>query len=531
MTNFGMRRNGGGPSKAAAAIWAAVALFILAACASEGGGMSATTIPATAIPAAIPAPAVWSIPTATATSAPTAIPTATATSAPVQTATAVPTATQTTAPAPIASAVPTATPTPAPDADFDAFAFLEKLTLEHSPRESATDDELAAALFLQAELAAMGYETELRGFEIRQIEFSAAVSPALDGSAAAERLFNAYRIALSGEGVAEGAVVDAGGGFEGDIPAGGLAGKVALIERGTITFEEKVRRVADAGAVGAIVFNNVPGPFWGRLASRAEIPAASLDREAGLLLRDAARAGEVRATVAARPIVSQSRNLAAWTADDGGGKPTVIIGAHYDTVADTQGANDNGSGVAALMEVAKRAGVREYPFAVKFVLFGAEETGLHGSVRYVEEMGAEEAASALAMLNLDVVGSGGGFEAMGDSALARMARESGEEIGERVLVIPSESAEFTSDHAPFAAVGIPALFLMADDMSRINSPQDELRFVNARLPGASAEIVLRMLDRLAARAGAESAGVRAPDSRENWHGEGIVALVDWWERE
>ena len=373
----------------------------------------------------------------------------------------------------------------------------------------------------------------MRPFEIRRIEFSVAVSPALDGSAAAERLFNAYRIALSGEGVAEGAVVDAGGGFEGDIPAGGLDGKIALIERGTITFEEKVRRVADAGAVGAIVFNNVPGPFWGRLASRADIPAASLDREAGLRLRNAISAGEIRATVAARPIVSQSRNLVAQAADGGGAadKPTVIIGAHYDTVADTQGANDNGSGVAALMEVAKRAGARNYPFAVKFVLFGAEETGLHGSVRYVEEMGADEIADTLAMLNLDVVGSGGGFEAMGDSALARTAREAGAEIGERVSAIPSESAEFTSDHAPFASVGIPALFLMADDMSRINSPQDALRYVNPKLPGASAEIVLRMLDRLAARAGAESEGVRAPDSRENWHGEGIVALVDWWERE
>ncbi len=378
----------------------------------------------------------------------------------------------------------------------------------------------------------MGYETKLQPFEIRQIEFSAAVSPALDGSAASELFLNAYRITLSGEGVAEGAVVDVGGGFEGDIPAGGLAGKVALIERGTTTFEEKVRRVADAGAVGAIIFNNAPGPFWGRLASRADIPTASLDREAGLLLRDAARAGEIRATVAARPIVSQSRNLAAWTADGGAAdKPTVIIGAHYDTVADTQGANDNGSGVAALMEVAQRAGGREYPFAVKFVLFGAEETGLHGSVRYVEEMGADEIADTLAMLNLDVVGSGGGFEAIGDSALARMAREAGAEIGERVLVVPSEGADFTSDHAPFAAVGIPALFLLADDMSRINSPQDEIGFVNPRLPGASAEIVLRMLDRLAARAGADSARVRSPDSRENWQGEGIVALVDWWERE
>ncbi|HBJ32396.1 MAG TPA: hypothetical protein DDY93_13630, partial [Dehalococcoidia bacterium] len=44
-------------------------------------------------------------------------------------------------------------------------------------------------------------------------------------------------------------------------PAEGLAGKVALIERGTILFEEKVNRVTDAGAVAAIIFNNGAGIF------------------------------------------------------------------------------------------------------------------------------------------------------------------------------------------------------------------------------------------------------------------------------
>lgn len=371
----------------------------------------------------------------------------------------------------------------------------------------------------------MGYDTELRGFDVRRIDFGVSIG----GSA---ETLEAYRIELSGEGRAEGAVVDVGAGFEDDIPAGGLDGKIALIERGIITFEEKVHRVADAGAVAAIIYNNSPWPFLGRLSTRADIPAASIGGDAGLNLRNAARAGEIMAAVSAVPTVSQSRNLVARMADGGADAdtPTVIIGAHYDTVEDTQGANDNGSGVAALMEIAKRASARDYPFAVKFVLFGAEEIGLYGSIRYADEMGADEIANTLAMLNLDVVGSGGGFEAIGDFDLARTAREVGEEIGERVLATTSENAGFTSDHAPFAAVGIPALFLLADDMSRINSPQDELRYVNPRLPGASAEIVMRLLDRLAQRAGAESAGLRAPNSRENWSG-GIWDFVDWWEWE
>ena len=349
-----------------------------------------------------------------------------------------------------------------------------------------------------SELDGMGYETELRAFDIRRVLFEVSVSPVPDGMSAA---LDAYRIALSGDGTGEGVIADAGAGLEGDIPPGGLAGKVALIERGTITFEEKVHRAADAGAVAAIVFNNASGPFRGTLATASDIPAASIDRDSGLRLRSAARDGEITASVSARPTVSQSRNVVAWTPGEDGAAdvPTVIVGAHYDTVADTQGASDNGSGVAALMEVAKRAGARDYPFAINLILFGAEEIGLYGSRRYADEMSAEETAAALAMLNLDAVGSGDGFEATGDPGLTRLAQEIGEEIGERVLARPSENLGFTSDHAPFAAVGIPAVFLYAEDLSRINSPRDELRHVNPRLPGASAEIAMRMLDRLAER--------------------------------
>ena len=465
---------------------AALALLSLAACASESVGTASAFEPALITDARRAAVS----PAPTATPIPTPTPTATPKPTPAPTIT----------PTPVPTTAPTvaATPIPKPVDDYDAFAFLQRFTRDYSPRESATESELRAARFLMAELDGMGYETELRAFDIRRILFEVSVSPVPDGMAAA---LDAYRIALSGEGTGEGVIADAGAGLEGDIPQGGLVGKVALIERGAISFEEKVHRAADAGAVAAIVFNNADGPFRGTLATASDIPAASIDRDSGLRLRSAARDGEITVSVSARPTVSQSRNIVAWTPREDGAAnvPTVIVGAHYDTVADTQGASDNGSGVAALMEVATRASVRDYPFAIKLALFGAEEIGLYGSRRYADEMSAGETAVALAMLNLDAVGSGDGFEATGDPDLTRLAQEVCAEIGERVLARPSENLGFTSDHAPFAAIGIPALFLYAEDLSRINSPRDELRHVNPRLPGASAEIAMRMLDRLAER--------------------------------
>ena len=54
-----------------------------------------------------------------------------------------------------------------------------------------------------------------------------------------------------------------------------------------------------------------------------------------------------------------------------------------------------------------------------------------------------------------------------------------------------------SDHGPFRLAGIPVLFLISDDLSRINSPADEMRHVNPELPGLAAEIGSGLLEWLA----------------------------------
>ena len=472
--------------KAIAPILAAVLIAaLLASCGDADGGAAAQATPQ---PLAILSPTASPSPTAkaTVTAAPAPSPTATHTPALSPTATHTPT--------------PTATATAAPAPAFDAFAFLRRLTDEYSPRESATDAELRAARFLSGEMVDMGYDAEIRPFSFERVRVETSFSR--DG--APPESVESYRIALSGMGAVEGALADAGTGFADDIPPGGLVGKVALIERGTTTFDEKVRRAADAGAVGVIVFNDAPGGFWGTLAAPADIPAVSIDRAAGLRMRSAA-GGDARASVSVTNATERSRNVVALIpagggpgAADGGG--AVIIGAHYDTVANTQGANDNASGVAALMAVAARVRDESYPFQIKFVLFGAEEIGLFGSRHYAQQMSADDVANTLAMLNLDVVGTGDRFETMGDFSLARDAAQVGETLGARVSA--SSESGVTSDHAPFAERGIPALFLMANDLSRINSPQDEIRHVAPELPQTAAEIAVGILDILAERAAA-----------------------------
>ncbi len=84
----------------------------------------------------------------------------------------------------------------------------------------------------------------------------------------------------------------------------------------------------------------------------------------------------------------QNVELTLPAADDGA--PILVLGAHYDSVAGTPGADDNGSGVVALLELARRlSGPPPGPLEVRCVWFDAEEPGLIGSGAFVAALDAD----------------------------------------------------------------------------------------------------------------------------------------------
>ena len=90
--------------------------------------------------------------------------------------------------------------------------------------------------------------------------------------------------------------------------------------------------------------------------------------------------------------------------------PTIIVGAHYDSTAKNKGsfgAIDNGTGVAAMLEIASIL-VENSPtnFNIRFIAFGAEEVGLVGSKYYVNSLKLEEVANIVGMINFDTIAGG-----------------------------------------------------------------------------------------------------------------------------
>ncbi|ASK61768.1 Zn-dependent exopeptidase M28 [Virgibacillus phasianinus] len=137
---------------------------------------------------------------------------------------------------------------------------------------------------------------------------------------------------------------------------------------------------------------------------------------------------------------------------------TIIVGSHHDSVPWGQGANDDASGTAALLELARVFSNTPTDTTIKFVAFGAEEYGLWGSRNYAAAMTPEEVESTVAQFQMDMVGSEDAgelvmFTANGEKNLVT---DLGAAAGSRVSELVPYSELGRSDHVPFHNLGIPA---------------------------------------------------------------------------
>ena len=166
----------------------------------------------------------------------------------------------------------------------------------------------------------------------------------------------------------------------------------------------------EAGASAIILFNEgQPGrtAVPNNLPLGAEgvhIPGVGTSFDVGVDLNDPGTVARVKTEVLEQ--LGESVNVIAETP---GGDPsrTVVIGAHLDSVPAGPGINDNGSGSAGILEIAEvyAAQGRTPRNKLRFMWYGAEEIGLVGSTKYVEELTQDEKDDILAMLNFDMIGS------------------------------------------------------------------------------------------------------------------------------
>jgi len=158
-----------------------------------------------------------------------------------------------------------------------------------------------------------------------------------------------------------------------------------------------------------------------------------------------------------------SANVVARPRGFDDGAPYVLVGAHLDTVAVAPGAEDNASGIAVLLETARRWSVAPGPLPVVFVAFGGEEPRgsgeddhHYGSRHFVAQMSPGERRSLRGMLSLDRVGVGPEVLVWSVTSTAIAVRAALVGAASRLGIATSVGTSSASDHESFADAGMPA---------------------------------------------------------------------------
>ena len=171
------------------------------------------------------------------------------------------------------------------------------------------------------------------------------------------------------------------------------------------TFGLKATNAFNAGAAGVVIYNNAPGALNGTLGNAFDLPVPVVGIEQALGQELAATAGLVLhlATQTLITTTTTSNVIAELPGKNTGN--VVMAGAHLDSVAAGPGINDNGSGSAALVEVAENLAKVRPQNTVRFAWWGAEEANLVGSTYYVTTLPEAEVDRIAFYLNFDMIGS------------------------------------------------------------------------------------------------------------------------------
>jgi hypothetical protein len=199
-----------------------------------------------------------------------------------------------------------------------------------------------------------------------------------------------------------------------------------------------------------------------------------------------------------------SRNVVArWPR---GKRYPVIVGGHMDTVAGSPGGNDNASGVAIVLEVARLVAGKKPARNAKFVAFGSEEYGLDGrhhigSSVFVNRLGRRGRRRLAGMVSVDMVGKllGRplivGTAGIGPTVVARSLYKNARTAD--VDVVRQTTCD-CSDNGPFELAGIPAAFAWSGSEPNYHSPRDTFRSVSkrsVRKSGRAIRAFVKILDR------------------------------------
>ncbi|MGH6900532.1 MAG: M28 family metallopeptidase [Geminicoccaceae bacterium] len=208
---------------------------------------------------------------------------------------------------------------------------------------------------------------------------------------------------------------------------------------------------------------------------RTRLSSSDFYRSAAATCRDRLEALGYAPALQSFPLGDGQSSNVVTAATGAAGTATVLVTGHLDSVnheggpeADAPGADDNGSGSAGVIAMAEALQPVREQIAVRFVLFGGEEQGLHGSRHFLARLSDQERAALRAVINMDMIANLNTLPD-GTSAPPGVLLE-GAEVSREVidglaaqaatytnLSVQTSLSPFASDHVPFIEAGLPGV--------------------------------------------------------------------------
>ena len=363
-----------------------------------------------------------------------------------------------------------------------AMTFLETLTDTVGGRVTGSKELRAASELILAELKKAGFANAR--FEEYPLEARWTRGPASGRvTSPIERplVVGSYGWVPGTAGEVQAPLVDMGSPSTPDaaLPAG-VKGAAVLVDPRKVGVDPSfvmratlARRLADAGAAAMLLPSDKPHRMvyisaFG-LYPRGPLPVVSVAKEDALLLRRLLAKGPVKLSLDVRNTFDtspyQERNVVADLPGSSSTGEVVLIGAHYDSWDPGQGANDDGSGVAAVLESArilKSLGIKPRR-TIRFAFFSGEEEACLGSRAYVKAHEGEMDRLRAVLIMDEGAQAPRGIALHGRADLEAPVRRILAALAPFGAAATTLDASFDQDHAPFMVVGVPAMTLWVEE--------------------------------------------------------------------
>jgi hypothetical protein len=201
--------------------------------------------------------------------------------------------------------------------------------------------------------------------------------------------------------------------------------------------------------------------------------------------------------------------VATLSGADPSSNATFIMCAHHDTIRNSSGADDDGSGVAAVLAIAKILSQYLFKYTIRFITVSAEEGGLYGSYMYAREA-SQRGDNIVGVINADEIGIANTTE--GGRTLPFLYLEQSKWLGDFVTIVstlyrnqtnmtafPFPYSFANSDYKSFVNYGFDAIFAAEYDYnySKANTEYDTLNRINWMYLTKATKLLLAVVAELA----------------------------------